>query len=101
MAARVAATRRPDAIIALGVLIRGETEQYAAIGHAVANGLAMVSVNAQTPVALGVVMVETIAQAVARTGGSAGNRGEDAARSALEMVQRFANLDGNVSAPSN
>ena len=86
VAAACAAAGRPDAIVAVGCLIKGETSQYAAIGQAVANGLAQVSVATGIPVGFGVIIADTIEQAEARAGGGAGNRGEEAALAALEMV---------------
>lgn len=81
--------KRPDAIIAVGALIRGETSQYAAIAQAVTTGLSTVSVNAGLPVGLGVIVAETAEQARARAGGSSGNRGEEAALAVIEMIQLF------------
>ena len=106
MAARVAKGRgRPDAIIALGALIRGDTPQYEVIAHAVAQGLTQVSVETGIPVAFGVVVATTLAQAKARAGlpaapgrrgrraaqagGSLGNRGEEAAMAAINVLQLF------------
>lgn len=85
LAASVAAARKPDAIVAVGCLIKGQTPQYEAIGQAVAQGLMHVSVAHQVPVGFGVVIAESVAQAKARAGGTMGNRGEEAAGAALEM----------------
>lgn len=88
MAARVARSRpRPDAIIALGALIRGETPQYEVIAHAIAQGLTSVSVMTGIPVTFGVIVATTLAQAQARAGGSEGNRGIEAAAAALTVLQ--------------
>ena len=88
VAARVAQTRpRPDAIIALGALIKGDTPQYAVIAHAVASGLAQVSVQTRIPVTFGVIVATTLAQAKARAGGAEGNRGREAATAALSVLQ--------------
>ncbi len=76
---------RPDALIALGVLIRGHTPQYAVLAHAVAQGLMHVGIGARVPVAFGVIIAETVAQARARAHG-AENRGAEAAAAALQMV---------------
>ena len=87
-AARVVkAYPRPDAVIALGVLIRGETAQYEVIANAVAQGLTQVSVTSGIPVAFGVVVAETPAQAKARSGGRLGNRGAEAAEAALSVLR--------------
>ena len=77
---------RPDAILALGALIRGETPQYEVLAHAVAHGLTQVSVNSGIPVTFGVIVAENVAQARARAGGAHGNRGEEAALAALAMM---------------
>jgi len=91
-ACAVKARPRPDAVIALGVLIRGETAQYEVIAHAVAQGLGQVSVTTGVPVTFGVIVAETPAQARARAGGARGNRGEDAALAALSVLQLFGRL---------
>ena len=85
LAASMAAANRPEAIVAVGCLIKGQTPQYEAIGQAVANGLMQVSVTCQVPVGFGVVIAESVAQARARAGGTMGNRGEEAAAAALKM----------------
>ena len=88
VAARMAAGRpRPDAIIAVGCLIRGQTSQHEVIAHAVAQGLAQVSVTSAIPVTFGVIVAETAAQARARAGGRVGNRGEEAALAALGVLR--------------
>ena len=88
VAARMAAARsRPDAIIAVGCLIRGQTSQHEVIAHAVAQGLAHVSVTSGVPVAFGVIVADTVAQARARAGGRMGNRGTEAALAALGVLR--------------
>jgi 6,7-dimethyl-8-ribityllumazine synthase len=81
---------RPDAVIALGVLIKGQTPQYAVIAQAVANGLTQVAVFSRVPVTFGVIVAETLAQAKARAGlsrrGASGNRGAEAALAALAAI---------------
>ena len=90
VAARVARARpRPDAIIALGALIRGQTSQFEILALAAAQGLAQVSVHTGVPVTCGVIVAETLAQARARAGGAMGNRGAEAAQAALEVLQLF------------
>ena len=90
VAARVARQHpRPDAIIALGALIRGDTPQHDILARAAANGLTHVAVTAGIPVTFGVIVADTLAQARARAGGSEGNRGEEAARAALELIRLF------------
>jgi 6,7-dimethyl-8-ribityllumazine synthase len=83
VAARVARARpRPDAIIALGALIKGETPQYQVLAHAVASGLTDLSVRTGVPVTFGVVVANTMAQARARQ-----TRGEEAALAALAVLK--------------
>jgi 6,7-dimethyl-8-ribityllumazine synthase len=100
-AACVAAGRRPDAIIALGCVIKGETPQYAAIGQAVAQGLGHVSVTAKIPVTFGVIVADSFAQAKARAGGRMGNRGSEAALAALAMVGVLRQLSRKGHRPSS
>ena len=89
-AARIAKSRpRPDAVIALGALIRGQTPQYEVIAHAVAQGLSQVAVTAAIPVTFGVIVASTLAQAKARAGGAMGNSGEEAALAALAVLRIF------------
>ena len=86
-AARAARARpRPDAIIAVGALIRGETPQYQVIAHAVAQSLQDIAVTSDIPVSFGVIVASTLAQARARSGGRAGNRGAEAAEAALAVL---------------
>jgi 6,7-dimethyl-8-ribityllumazine synthase len=85
-AALLARARTPDAVICLGVLLRGETAHFDLIAAAVAQGLTRVALEEGIPVTFGVVTAETASQAEARAGGDHGNRGADAASAALEMA---------------
>jgi 6,7-dimethyl-8-ribityllumazine synthase len=85
-AARLLARARSyDAVICLGVLLRGETAHFDLIAAAVAQGLTRVALDEGIPVTFGVITADTVAQAEARAGGEQGNRGADAAAAALEM----------------
>lgn len=75
-----------DAIIALGVIARGATPHFEYIANACTQGLSSVALQSRVPVAFGVLTVDTIEQAVERAGAKAGNKGSDAAMSAMEMV---------------
>ncbi len=75
-----------DAIIALGAVIRGGTPHFEYVSGECTKGIAQVSMNTGVPVAFGVLTVDTIEQAIERSGTKAGNKGEEAALSALEMV---------------
>ncbi|WP_145705423.1 6,7-dimethyl-8-ribityllumazine synthase [Xanthomonas bundabergensis] len=85
-AARLAAAGRHAAIIALGCVIRGDTRHYEHVADGCAEGLLRVSLDFRIPVLNGVLAVEQVEDAEARAGGSHGNKGEEAALTALEMV---------------
>lgn len=86
VAQALAHTGRFDAIVCLGCVIHGETthDRYVATGAAL--GLTRVALDASLPVTFGVLTTETLAQAEARSGGGHGNKGEDAALAAVELV---------------
>ena len=90
---KVAARGEVDAIIALGAVIRGGTPHFEYVAGECTKGIAQVSMEFGVPVAFGVLTVESIEQAVERAGTKAGNKGEEAAMSALEMVSLLARLD--------
>ena len=82
-AAAAAESGRYGCIVALGAVIRGETPHFEYVAGAAANGLTEVSVRYAMPVGFGVLTVDTLEQAIARAGGSAGNTGHEAAAAAL------------------
>ena len=86
LAAGAARSRRFDAVVTLGCIIKGETRHDEVIAHAVAGALAGLSVETGVPVAFGVLTVDTVEQALARAGGACGNKGEEAMRAAVEAV---------------
>ncbi|MEO2069569.1 MAG: 6,7-dimethyl-8-ribityllumazine synthase [Desulfurobacteriaceae bacterium] len=75
-----------DAVIALGAVIRGETPHFDYVAAEVSKGIATVSLEAEKPVAFGVLTTDTVEQAIDRAGTKAGNKGWEAALSAIEMV---------------
>jgi len=83
---------RIDGLIALGVVIRGETPHFDYICSACSGGLARVAERHRLPVGFGVLTCDTAEQAEARAGGKAGNKGWEAAQAALEMADLFARL---------
>ena len=85
-AQRVAAKGGTDAIIALGAVIRGGTPHFDFVAGECSSGLSRVALNHDIPIAFGVLTTDTIEQAVERSGTKAGNKGADAAMTALEMV---------------
>ena len=86
LAQSLARTGRYDAIVCLGCVVRGETTHDRIIGLGTMTGLARVALDEQVPVTLGVLTVQTMAQAEERSGGAHGNKGEDAALAAVEMA---------------
>ena len=95
LAARKAAeSGRFDAVVALGAVIRGETDHYEHIAREAAAGLAAVSRETGVPVSFGVLTVKREAQALARAGASRDNKGAEAARAAVETVNALRAISG-------
>lgn len=88
-AKKMAKSGRFDAVICLGCVIRGATPHYAYIAAEVTKGIAILSLETEIPVALGVLTTDTIEQAIERAGTKVGNKGFDAALSAIEMANLF------------
>ncbi|MDI2588795.1 6,7-dimethyl-8-ribityllumazine synthase [Psychrobacillus sp. NEAU-3TGS] len=86
IAKKMAETKKYDAIIGLGSVIRGSTTHYDYVCNETAKGIASVGLSTGVPVMFGVVTTETIEQAIERAGTKAGNKGYDAAVSAIEMA---------------
>lgn len=84
--ARLAGSRKFDAIVALGAVIRGSTPHFDYIAAEVSKGLAHTALSTGVPICFGVLTTDTIEQAIERAGTKAGNKGFDAALSAIEMV---------------
>lgn len=78
---------RHDAVVALGAVIRGETDHYHWVCEAATQGLLRVQLDSNVPIGFGVLTCDDEAQALARAGGSEGNKGADAALAALEMAR--------------
>jgi 6,7-dimethyl-8-ribityllumazine synthase len=85
-AKRMAASGRYDAIICLGAVIRGSTPHFDYVASEVSKGIANVGLESGIPVIFGVLTTDTIEQAIERAGTKAGNKGFDAAVSAIEMI---------------
>lgn len=86
IAKKVAKTQKFDAVICLGAVIRGATSHYDLVCNEAAKGIASVSLETEVPVMFGVITTDSIEQAIERAGTKAGNKGFDAAISAIEMV---------------
>ena len=86
IAQKCARTKRYDAIITLGAIIRGATAHFDYVSAELSKGIASVSLNEGLPVIFGVLTTDNIEQAIERAGTKAGNKGSDAARTAIETV---------------
>lgn len=91
-AVRKVAGRGYDAVVALGAVVRGETPHFDYICQGVTQGLTRLSAKLDAPIAFGVLTTDDLAQALARTGGQAGDKGAEAAAAALEMSDLFRQL---------
>jgi 6,7-dimethyl-8-ribityllumazine synthase len=92
-AQRIAQTGKYDSIIALGAVIRGSTPHFDFVAGECSKGLAQVGLAADMPIIFGVLTTDTIEQAVERAGTKAGNKGADAAVTAIEMISLFSKLE--------
>jgi len=92
LAQRLAKSKSYDALICLGTVIRGSTPHFDYIASEVAKGIAKVSLDTGLPVIFGIITADTIEQAVERAGTKEGNKGRDAALSAIEMANLLAQI---------
>lgn len=92
VAKKLAASGKFDALITLGTVIRGATPHFDYVSNEVAKGVAAAGMETGTPVIFGVLTTDTIEQAIERAGTKAGNKGWDAAVSAIEMANLFKQL---------
>lgn len=90
----LAMTKRYDAVIALGAVIRGATTHYELVSAEVAKGIASSSLETGVPIIFGVITTENIEQAIERAGTKAGNKGFDAATAAIEMANLLGEIRG-------
>ncbi|MBE6024345.1 MAG: 6,7-dimethyl-8-ribityllumazine synthase [Cellulosilyticum sp.] len=93
IASKMAKSKKYDAIICLGAVIRGNTTHYDYVCNEVSKGIATVSLNSDTPVMFGVITTENIEQAIERAGTKAGNKGFDCAVGAIEMVNLIREIE--------
>ena len=89
MAKKLAATKKYDAIICLGAVIRGRTPHFDYVSSEVAKGISRVSLDTDIPVSFGVITTDNLEQAIERAGTKSGNKGWDAALTAIEMGNIF------------
>lgn len=90
---RLGSSRRYDAVICLGAIIRGATPHFDYVAAEAARGVAATALKTGVPTIFGILTVETIEQAIERAGTKLGNKGFEAALAAIEMVHLFAQLD--------
>jgi 6,7-dimethyl-8-ribityllumazine synthase len=90
---KLAQSRRYDAIITLGAVIRGDTPHFDYVAGECASGIARIALEFGIPVAFGVLTTDTVEQAVDRAGGKAGNKGADCALVAIEMANLLRRLE--------
>ena len=90
---RLAQSKRYDAIVALGAVIKGETAHFDYVAGECASGVARAALETGVPVGFGVLTCESFDQAIDRAGGKAGNKGAEAALAALEMANLLKRLD--------
>ena len=93
VAKKMANTKRFDAVICLGAVIRGSTPHFDYVSAEVSKGVAMVAMESEIPVIFGVITTDTIEQAIERAGTKAGNKGWSAAIAAVEMANLFEMID--------
>jgi len=94
VAQRLARSGRYAAVVCLGCLIQGDTPHFQLIANEVTKGIAQVALDTGVPVVFGVITAETLEQAMERAGTKAGNKGFDAAQTALELIDLGAAIDG-------
>ena len=92
IAKKMAASQKYDAVICLGVVIRGATPHFDVVVNEVSKGSAQVGLETGVPVLFGVLTTETIEQAIERSGTKAGNKGAEVAVAAIEMANLIVNL---------
>ncbi len=92
-ASRMASSRRYDALVALGCVIRGATPHFDYVAAEASSGIARVSVTHELAIGFGVLTVDTLEQAIERAGSKAGNKGADAALAAIRMASVMRQLE--------
>ena len=95
IAQKMAHSKKYDAVICLGAVIKGATSHYDYVCAEVSKGIATVSLNSNIPVMFGVLTTDSIEQAIERAGTKAGNKGYDVAVSAIEMCNVIKTLENN------
>ncbi|CAH2214778.1 6,7-dimethyl-8-ribityllumazine synthase [Tepidibacter aestuarii] len=94
VAKKMANSKKYDGVICLGAVIRGATPHFDYVSNEVTKGVASVSLDTEIPVVFGVLTTDTIEQAIERAGTKAGNKGYEAAVTAIEMANLLSDLEG-------
>ena len=89
VASRLAESKKFDAVICLGTVIKGDTPHFDYVSAEVTKGVAQVSLDSKIPCIFGVITADTLEQAIDRAGAKSGNKGRDAALSAIEMANLY------------
>lgn len=92
-AQKAALSKKFDAVVCLGALIRGDTPHFDFIAAEASKGIANISLETKMPVVFGIVTADTLDQAIERAGTKAGNKGWDAALAAIEMIDLYKQID--------
>jgi len=92
IAKKMAGSKKYDAVICLGTIIRGETPHFDYVASEVAKGIAQVGLDTNIPTIFGIITADNIEQAIKRAGTKEGNKGRDAAISAIEMVNLLSTI---------
>lgn len=92
IASKMAKSKKYDAVICLGAVIRGSTSHYDYVCNEVSKGIAQISLSSDIPVMFGVLTTDTIEQAIERAGTKAGNKGSECAQGAIEMVNLISSM---------
>jgi 6,7-dimethyl-8-ribityllumazine synthase len=93
LASRITKKERFNALICLGAIIRGDTPHFELVSSQVARGISTLALKEEIPIIFGVITADTLEQAIERAGTKAGNRGWDAAVSAMEMVDLYQQVE--------
>jgi 6,7-dimethyl-8-ribityllumazine synthase len=96
VAGKLSLTGDYDAVICLGAVIRGDTPHFEYVAAESAKGIASVAMNSDIPVIYGIITADSVDQAIDRAGAKSGNKGFDAAMTALEMAGLYRFIDGEV-----
>lgn len=96
LVARTYLQKGVDAVVAIGAVIRGETTHYEAVCNSVERGCCLLQIEYGKPVTFGVITTENEEQALARSGGAHGNKGRDAAETAMKMIRMIRDIQASA-----